>query len=132
MPSTVPWLRKNRQSSSVWFQLASSDSARPARASVGPSSTLLPYSVPAIAHLILGRLAEARHCALHPVRGPCDQLIGIDDRQPEQPDCQRGVGQPGRRLLAADQDRRAIEAPSELCGEIAYWQYLMAADIDRQ
>ena len=90
------WWRKNRQSASIRFQCASVDSARPASASPTPKSTTASWSVPAIAHLVFGGLAEARHGAGDPVRGPGDQSVGIDDRQAEQFGRLRGVGEPRR------------------------------------
>src|SRR5258707_8953725 len=104
-PPRLP--RKNRQSASFWSQCASVDSTSPACASPTPSSTIEMCSVSAIAHLVFGGLAEARHRPRNPVRGPADQLIGIDDRQAEQFDGLRGVGEPRRRLLLAGYHGRA-------------------------
>src|SRR6185295_10695639 len=110
MPNTTPWLRKNRQSASFWFQPASVDSTSPACASPTPSSIMSLGSVAAIAHLVFGGFAEVRHRPRHPIGGPADELLGIDDRQAEQLHRPRRVGQPGRRLFLADDDRRAAEA----------------------
>src|SRR5712671_4416224 len=90
------------------------------------------WSVSAIAHLVFGGLAEARHRPRDPVRGPADQLIGVDDRQAEQICRLRCVGEPRRWFLLADDNRRAPEALAEFRGEIAHRQNLVAADIDRR
>src|SRR5689334_18925537 len=105
MPNTTPSRRKMRQSSSVWFQCASTDRTSPAIASSAPSLRMGGPSVAAIAHLVFGGLSEARHGAGYPVGGPGDQLLGVDDRQAEQPDRLRGIGEPRRRLLLAGQHR---------------------------
>src|ERR1700726_3381929 len=109
MPNTIPLARKNRQSASFWFQRASLDSFSPSAASASSSRAMEKCSVASIAHLISGRLAQARHRAGDPVRRPCDQLRGIHDRQAEQFDGLRGVGKPCRWLLLADDDRLAAE-----------------------
>src|SRR4051794_37007798 len=132
MPNTTPWLRKNRQSASFWFQPVSVDSNSPADASSTSSSTMSIRSVAAIADLIFGGLAEARHRSRHPVGGPADQLLGIDDRQAEQFHRLRGIGQPRRRLFLADNDGRAAKTLAEFRGEIAHGENLVAADIDRR
>src|SRR5882757_4789148 len=126
----MPWLRKNRQSASLWFQCASLESASPADASSRLSSTIAGSSVAAIAHLVFGGLAEVRHRPRNPVGRPRNQLVGVDDRQPKQFHGLRGVGQPGGRLLLADDDRRTAEALAEFGGEIAHRQNLVTADID--
>src|SRR5581483_9206758 len=54
------------------------------------------------------------------------------DREAEQLDGLRGVGEPGGRLLLADDDRRLAEQLAELRREIAHREDLMAADIDRR
>src|SRR5207237_9930725 len=112
----MPWLRKNRQSASFWFQPASVDNASPACASPTPSSTMSIGSIAAIAHLVFGGLAEARHRSRHPVGGPTDELLGIDDRQAEQFRRLRGSGEPGRRLLRADHGGSAAKRQAELRG----------------
>src|SRR5436309_14350729 len=117
MPNTIPLLRKRRQSASFWFQCASVDSTSPACASPTPSSTMEMGSVSAIAHLIFGGLAEARHRSRNPVRGPADQLFRVDDRQAEQFYGLRGIGEPRRRLFLACDHRRAAEAGAEFRGE---------------
>src|SRR5260370_15321802 len=89
-------------------------------------------SVSAIAHLVFGGLAEAWHRARDPVCGPGDQSLGIDDRQTEHSYCLRGVGEPRRRLLRADDNRLAPEPRAEFCSEITHRQDFMAADIDRR
>src|SRR5665213_3888737 len=132
MPNTSPWVRKKRQSASFWFQCASVESRSPAGASSGPSRTISACSIAAIAHLVFGGLAVARHRARDPVRCPVDQLLGIDDRQAEHPDGLRSIGEPGRRLFAAGDNGFAAEPRADLCREIAHGQYLMAADIDRR
>src|ERR1700754_3356659 len=91
-PMTTPLDRKKRQSASFWFQRASVDSKSPAAASSTPRRTMVTSSVPAIANLVLGRLAKARHVPLRPVRRPFDQLLGVDKRQAEQFYRLRGVG----------------------------------------
>src|SRR5439155_26961492 len=118
-------LRKNRQSASFWVQCAAVDSRSPAGASATPSSTRLMRSVSAIAHLIFGGLAEARHRPRHPVRGPADQLIGTDDRQPEQFYGLRGVSEPLGRLPLSYNDGRTAEHPPEFGAEVAHGQNFM-------
>src|SRR5260370_4610750 len=88
--------------------------------------------VSAIAHLVFGGLAEAWHRARDPVCGPGDQSPGVDDRQAEQFCGLRGVGEPRRRLLRADDNRLAPEPRAEFCSEITHRQDFMAADIDRR
>src|SRR6185369_15415442 len=99
-------------------------------ASPTPSSTMSIGSVAAITHLVFGGLAEARHRPRHPVGGPTDQLLGIDDRQAEQLHRLRGIGQPRRRLFLADDHGCAAKTLAELCSEIAHGEDFMAADID--
>src|SRR6478609_6712177 len=132
MPNTTPWLRKKRQSVSFWFQPASVDSAIPACASSTSSSTMPIGSVAAIAHLVFGGLAETWHRPRHPVGGPADELLGVDDRQAKQLHRLRGIGEPCRRFFLADNLRRAAEPLAEFCGEIAHGENLVAADIDRR
>src|SRR5438105_9232341 len=132
MPNTTPWLSKKRQWASFWFQPASVDTASPACAPPTPSSTTSIGSIAAIAHLVFGGLAEARHRSRYPVGGPTDELPGIDDRQAEQFHRLRCVGEPGRRLLLADNDGRAAKTLAEFRGEVAHRQDFVAADIDRR
>src|ERR1700744_717322 len=132
MPNTMPLVRKYSQSASFWFQCASVDSAIPPATSPAPSCVMARCSVSPIAYLVFGGLAEARHRPRHPVGGPCDELRGIDDRQPEQLYGLRGVGQPRSRLLLARNHRRLAEQLAEPFREIAHGQNLMAADIDRR
>src|SRR5690242_11808653 len=106
----MPLTRKNRQSASFWFQCASVDSTSPSCASAASSSTMSTDSIAAIAHLVFGGLAEAGHRPRHPVRGPVDELLGIDDRVAEQFDGLRGVGEPGLWIFLADDHGRAAEA----------------------
>src|SRR5689334_24935882 len=114
----MPCDRKNRQSSSFWFQRASVDSTSPAAASSTPRRAMAISSVAAIADLVFGRLAEARHVPLYPVGGPFDQLVGIDDGKAEQLDRLRRVGQPCCRLFLADQDGILTEMLAEPGGKI--------------
>src|SRR5947209_167605 len=80
MPNTVPLARKQRQSSVVWFQPASSDKARPADASASDSSSMSSAtSVAPIAHLEFCRLADARLIACDPIGGPGDHMLEIDE-----------------------------------------------------
>src|SRR3569833_2263096 len=113
----MPFDRKNRQSSSCWFQRASVDSTSPAGASSRPRRAMA-ISVAAIADLEIGGLAEARHVPLHPVSGPLDQLLGIDDRKAEQFDRQRRIGQPRRRLFLDDENGSLSEMLAELGGKV--------------
>src|SRR6185369_15599066 len=132
MPNTTPWLRKNRQSASFWFQPASVDKTSPACASPTPSSTTSIGSIAAIAHLVFGGLAEARHRSRYPVGRPADELLGVDDRQAEQFHRLRGVGEPRRRLFLAGDHGSAAKPLAELCCEIAHGENFMPADIDRR
>jgi len=77
--------------------------------SPAPSWVNARWSVSAIAHLVFGGLAEARHRPRHPVGGPCHELRGIDDRWAKQLHCLRGVGEPGGRLLLAHDNRCLAE-----------------------
>src|SRR5882757_4015753 len=122
----MPLLRKKRQSASFWFQRDSVESASAAGASARPSSTMEMCSVSAIAHLVFGGLAEARHRTRDPVRGPGDQLRGIDDRPAEQSLRLRGVGEPGGGFFLARYHRSAAETLAEPCGEIAHGQNFVA------
>src|SRR5947199_3895473 len=89
-------------------------------------------SISTIAHLVLRGLSQTRHRPGNPVRGPSDQLIGIDDRQSKQFYGLRRVGEPRRRLLRAGDDGLAAETLAELRSEVAHGQNFMAADIDRR
>src|ERR1700682_951234 len=88
-------------------------------------------SVSAIAHLVFGRLAEAWPRARPPVRGPGDQLPGVDDRQAEQFYRLRSVGEPGRRLLGAGNNGLTAETGGGPRREVAHAEDFVAADIDR-
>src|SRR5215831_17643889 len=87
-------------------------------------------SVASIAHLIFGRLAEARHGAGDPIGGPGDQLLGVDDRQSKQFDSLRCIREPGGRLLPSDNDGLAAEKRAKFRSEITHGHNLGAADID--
>src|ERR1700748_3346751 len=112
----MPLVRKNSQSASVWFQCASVESRSPPAASPASSWLIGRCSISSIAHLILGRLAETRHRPHHPVGGPFDQALRVDDRQSEQLDGLRGVGEPGGRPLLANKDRLLAEQFPEFPG----------------
>src|SRR5258708_11889183 len=130
-PNTIPLLRKNRQSASFWFQCASVDSTSPAGASLTPSSTMETCSISAITDLVFGGLAEARHRPRDPVRGPADQLVGIDNRQTEQFYGLRCVGEPRRRFFLADDNGMTPKPLAELCGEIPHRQNFVPGNIHR-
>src|SRR5262249_41162564 len=131
-PKTVPFVMKKRQSASFWFQCASVESRRPPAASRASSWTMANCSVSPIAHLVFGRLVEAWHRPGHPIRGPFDQLCGVDDRQAKQCHGLRRIGEPGGRLFLAGDDRSLAEQFAELGGEIAHGEDLVTADIDRR
>src|SRR5215468_5419942 len=119
---TMPFERKKRQSASFWFQRASVDRTSPAAASSRPSRAMMISSVSAIADLVLGWLAEARHVPRYPISGPLDQLLGVHDGQTEKFDRLRRVGQPGGRFLLADEDGLPPKTLAELGGKIAHGQ----------
>src|ERR671917_869181 len=103
-----------RQSSAVWFQPASCDSASAASASAGCIGrtrgwVTLAASVAPIADLVVGRLVEGRHGAREPVGGPLDHG---EERHPwiaELGIHEARIVEPARRALAAEDARRAPE-----------------------
>src|SRR5262245_64021805 len=84
LPKPRPSSSIRRQSAATWFQPASCDNGQSAAASAGFRATLSPpaaVSVSAIAHLIVRRLAVARHAAGEPVGGPIDHVLDRQDRK---------------------------------------------------
>src|SRR5688572_27755202 len=101
MMKTWPCSRKTRQSSALWFQPASADSAsapgRPALSRRSISSAL----IVAIAHLEMRRLAEAASAARHPVGDPVHHAGERNARIAKQARSLGGIVEPGgRRFLA--------------------------------
>src|SRR5438128_8437545 len=92
---TRPCARNTRQSAASWFQLASRASASTSPNSDGASDGLTANasSEVAIAGIVVGVLAQARHAAGDPVRGPVDELAERHARRAEQPYRLRGVDQ---------------------------------------
>src|SRR5215471_19436557 len=77
---------KMRQSAASWFQRASRTSAPTSSSSDGVSDSLTVSrgSEVAMAGIVMGVLAETRHAARDPVRGPIDELAERHARIPEQ------------------------------------------------
>src|SRR2546429_6064824 len=77
---------KMRQSAASWFQRASRTSAPTSSSSDGVSNCLTASrgSEVAMAGIVMGVLAKARHPPRHPVGGPIDELAQRDARITEQ------------------------------------------------
>src|SRR5580658_7568421 len=101
-PNTVPLRRNMAQSSGVWFQPASTDSAMQPGMLSSPSGVRCNASVGAIAHLEMGRLVETRTIAGDPVGGPVDHLQEWHVRLTKQVHSLRRVGEQRRRRFLAD------------------------------
>src|SRR6266545_2119983 len=85
-----------RQSAGSWFQRASRTRAQASSNSDGASDCLTASrgSELAIAGIVMGVLAEARHTARDPIRGPIDQLAERHARIAEEPRGLRRVDEP--------------------------------------
>src|ERR1700733_3546716 len=91
------------QSSAVWFQPASTDSAMQPPIALSASGLSGNASVDAIADLEMGRLVQARTIVGSPIGGPVDHAGERHARFAEQPHGLRRIGQPcGRRFLTDD------------------------------
>src|SRR5215475_4227878 len=99
---------KMRQSAASWFQRASRTSAPTSSSSDGVSDSLTVSrgSEVAMARIVMGVLAEARHAACDPVRGPIDKLAERHARVTEEPRRLGGIDEPGVGRLDAGEERR--------------------------
>src|SRR5688500_4940727 len=112
-PNPTPFSIITRQSSAVWFQPASAESASASNMSATVRARRTRSSEDAIADFEMRVLAEAGHGAGDPIRDPADHAVERHDRIAEQARRLRRVDQPGRLGLAADEDRFLAEAPAE-------------------
>src|SRR5687767_14288156 len=108
-----------RQSAAVWFQRASRTSAQASSISAVENRALVDNetSETAIAGIVMGGLAEARHRPLNPIRGPFDELHQRHARIAEQPRCLGAVDQPGFGRFHAGECRGLAEMPPEAVRE---------------
>src|SRR5262249_59015120 len=99
---------KMRKSAASWFQRASRTSAPTSSSSDEVSDFLMVSrgSEVAMARIVMGVLAEARHAACDPVRGPIDELAERHARVTEEPRRLGGIGEPGLCPFRAREDRR--------------------------
>src|ERR1700683_1767923 len=130
-PNTVPWRMNTAQSSGVWFQPASADSAMQPGMSPSASGVRCNNSVEAIARLEMGRLIETRTIAADPVGGPVDHGCERHARIAEKAHCLRRVGEPRLRRLFANDQRLLAEPIGKLMGEPTHRNGFRAGDIDR-
>src|SRR2546423_15556384 len=84
----------------------------------------------AIAHLVMGRLAVARHAAQEPVGGPVEHAIDADARSSELLDHARGIVKPAGGPLAARELDGAAEAAGQLLGPPAHAPRLRPRDAE--
>src|SRR5262245_27906409 len=133
LPKPRPSSSMRRQSPATWFQPASCDSGQSATASAGFRSTMSPataFSVLAIAHLIVRRLAVAGHAAAEPVGGPIDHALDRHPRRSELEQHTLSVVDPARRRLIAAELSLAPETPSKLLGQLSHRQRLRPRDVE--
>src|SRR6266568_4269864 len=106
---------KMRQSAASWFQRASRTSAPTSSNSAGVSDALTVSrgSEVAMAGIVMGVLAEARHAARDPVRGPIDERAERHARVAEQARRLGGIDEPSLGGLDAGEDRRFAQALPE-------------------
>src|SRR5258705_13774934 len=104
---------KMRQSAASWFQRASRTSAPTSSNSdrVRDALTASRGSEVAMTRVVMGVLAEARHAACDPVRGPIDELAERHARITEQTRRLGGVHEPAIGRFDAGDDRRFAQPP---------------------
>src|SRR5262249_41255490 len=123
LPKPRPSSSIRRQSPATWFQPAPCASGQSAAAPAGlrrPMSPVTAFSVLAIAHLIVRRLAIAGHAAGEPVGGPIDHAL---DRYPWRSELEQhalGVVDPARRRLLTAELGLAPETPSKLLRQLPH------------
>src|SRR5260221_6718158 len=103
---------KMRQSAASWFQGASGTSAPTSSNSDGVSDGLTASrgSEVAMAGIVMGVLAEARHAARNPVGGPIDEPAERYARITEQARGLGGIDEPSLGGFDAGEDRRVAQA----------------------
>src|SRR5260221_4946521 len=99
---------KMRQSAASWFQRASRTSTPTSSSSDGVSDclTVSRGSEVAMAGIVMGVLAEARHAARNPVGGPIDEPAERYARITEQARGLGGIDEPSLGGFDAGEDRR--------------------------
>src|SRR5262245_7883038 len=124
---------KMRQSAASWFQRASRTSAPTSSSSDEVSDFLMVSrgSEVAMARIVMGVLAEARHAACDPVRGPIDELAERHARVTEEPRRLGGIDEPGVGRFDAGEDRRFAQALPEGLRQGADAHRLRPADVER-
>src|SRR5262245_23734207 len=122
-----------RQSAGSWFQLASVTSALTSLSSEGarPDFTASRSSEIAIAGVVMGFFAQARHSAADPIGGPVDELDQWHARIAEQPRRLGRVDEPCFGRFAPDEERLLSQALPEAFGQPAHADGLGTADIER-
>src|SRR5262245_65681935 len=111
-----------RQSAASWFQRASRTSAPTSSSSDGDSDglTVKRSSEIAIARIVMRVLAERRHAASDPIRGPIHEPRQRHARMAQQPNRLRGVDEPAVGGLDAGEDRPLAQALPESFGQPAH------------
>src|SRR5215831_3101546 len=124
---------KMRQSAASWFQRASRTSAPTSPSSDGVSDALTAScgSEVAMAGIVMRVLAEARHAARDPVRGPIDERAERHARITEEPRRLGGIDEPSLGGFDAGEDRRFAQALSEGLRQGADAHRLRSADVER-
>src|SRR5499427_8290840 len=124
---------KMRQSAASWFQRASRTSAPTSSSSDGASDplTVSRGSEVAMAGIVMRVLAETRHAARDPVRGPIDERAERHGRVTEEPRRLGGIDEPSLGGLDAGEDRRFAQALPESLRQGADAHRLRPADVER-
>src|SRR5258708_34978319 len=109
---------KMRQSAASWFQRASRTSAPTSSSSDGVSDclTVSRGSEVAMAGIVMGVLANARHAARDPVGGPIDEPAERNARITEQARGLGGIDEPSLGGFDAGEDRRVSPARPQRLG----------------
>src|SRR5260221_3942732 len=105
---------KMRQSAASWFQRASRTSAPTSSSSDGVSDclTVSRGSEVAMAGIVMGVLANARHAARDPVGGPIDEPAERNARITEQARGLGGIDEPSLGGFDAGEDPRVCPRPA--------------------
>src|SRR5262249_51035889 len=124
---------KMRQSAASWFQRASRTSALTSSSSDGVSDSLTVSrgSEVAMAGIVMGVLAQPRHAARDPVRGPIDELAERHARIPEQARRLGGIDEPSLGGFDAGEDRRIAQALPKGLRQPADAHRLRPTDVER-